>query len=763
MQTDGTQDESGLDRDGRNTTGQDAPDAEAGRTAAAPRGPNDDNSARAAGELAGQDAEARLEGGALKRGLLPEEPEGTPLQGVAVIEAALATMPLLPGVYRMLDAKGDALYVGKARSLKKRVVAYTQIARLPERLRRMVHGTRRMEIITTGSEAEALLLEANLIKKLRPRFNIILRDDKSYPWLVVAEEHAFPQIGKHRGDKQKGASYWGPFASAWSVNQTITALQKVFLLRTCRDTVFDSRDRPCLLHQIKRCSAPCVGRISQDDYAGLVKQAKQFLSGETPSIQKKLAAEMEAAAEALEFERAAAIRDRIRGLTYVQGQNNINLEGVGDADVVALHQIAGQSCVQVFFFRGGRNNGNRSFFPAHAKDDATPEDVLTAFLTQLYDDLPPPPLVLLSHDLPEAGLIAEALALKAGRKVELHRPQRGDKRAAVDHAATNAREALERRLAEGTAQAALLEGVATLFDLPETPRRIEVYDNSHIQGSHAYGVMIVGGPEGFVKSAYRKYAIQGTSLPRVPAAVALEGPLASPAEATPLPMSDLSLTAPEGGGEARPQAPRPAAVRFPSSRSGGGSRAASGGGDDFAMMKEVFERRFGRALKEDPSRGGEGWPDLVLIDGGAGQLSAAREVMAELGLGDLPLVAVAKGPDRDAGREWFHRTGTAPFQLPPRDPVLYYLQRLRDEAHRFAITTHRAGRSKAITRSELDEVPGVGSAIKRRLLNHFGSARGVRQAGLEDLRNCPGVGPAMANRIHEHFHPGASGGNLGKG
>ena len=691
----------------------------------------------------------------------PDQPEAdsgaSAMQGVAVIEAALATMPLTPGVYRMLDAKGDALYVGKARSLKKRVVAYTQTARLPERLRRMVHATRRMEIITTGSEAEALLLEANLIKKLRPRFNIILRDDKSYPWLVLSEDHPYPQIAKHRGEKRKGASYWGPFASAWAVNQTITALQKVFLLRSCRDTVFDSRDRPCLLFQIKRCSAPCVERISQPDYAGLVKQAKQFLSGETPSIQKKLAAEMEEAAGSLEFERAAAIRDRIRGLTHVQGQNSINLDGVGDADVVALHQIAGQSCVQVFFFRGGRNNGNRSFFPAHAKDDATPEDVLSAFLTQLYDDLPPPPLVLLSHDLPEAGLIAEALALKAGRRVELHRPQRGDKRSAVEHAATNAREALERRLAEGTAQAALLEGVASLFDLPETPRRIEVYDNSHIQGSHAYGVMIVGGPEGFLKSAYRKYAIQGTARPGPanPALSAAPDPaliLADPLEVPPEPDPALPGAAPALA------PPRPAARR-----AGGGSRAASGGGDDFAMMKEVFERRFGRALKEDPERQGEGWPDLVLIDGGAGQLSAATEVMAELGLEDLPLVAVAKGPDRDAGREWFHRAGAAPFQLPPRDPVLYYLQRLRDEAHRFAITTHRAGRSKAISRSELDEVPGVGAAIKRRLLNHFGSARGVRQAGLEDLRNCPGIGPAMAIRIHEHFHPGAGGGNLGKG
>src|SRR4051794_28370808 len=612
------------------------------------------------------------------------------MQGVRVIETALATLPHSPGVYRMLDAKGDALYVGKARALKKRVVTYTQVARLPERLRRMVHETRSLEVITTASEAEALLLEANLIKKLRPRYNIVLRDDKSYPWLVLTEDHPYPQITKHRGERRKGASYWGPFASAWSVNQTLTALQRVFLLRSCRDTVFDSRDRPCLLHQIKRCSAPCVERISKEDYAGLVAEAKQFLSGEVPSIQKALAKEMEEAAEKLEFERAAAIRDRIRGLTHVQGRDRINMEGLGDADVVALHQMAGQSCVQVFFFRGGRNNGNRPFFLS--KGEQGPEEVMGAFLGQLYDDLLPPPLVLLSHEPPERALIAEALAIKAARRVELHRPQRGDKRAVVEHAETNAREALERKLAEGTAQEALLQGVARIFDLPSTPERIEVYDNSHIQGANAYGVMVAGGPGGFLKQAYRKFSIKSDIKP----------------------------------------------------------------GDDFAMMREVFERRFGRALKEDPERESGTWPDLVLIDGGLGQLNAAREVMAEMGVHDVPLVAVAKGPDRDAGREWFHRTGHAPFQLPPRDPVLYYLQRLRDEAHRFAITTHRAGRSKSLVRSELDDIPGVGPALKRKLLNHFGSARGVRNAALPDLENAPGIGPAVARKIYEHFHPGTT-------
>ncbi|SDB70291.1 Excinuclease ABC subunit C [Belnapia rosea] len=623
---------------------------------------------------------------------MPQEaaPEAPVMEGVRVIEAALATLPLSPGVYRMLDAKGDALYVGKARALKKRVVAYTQIGRLPERLRRMVHETRSLEVITTASEAEALLLEANLIKRLRPRYNIVLRDDKSYPWLVLTEDHPYPQITKHRGERRKGASYWGPFASAWAVNQTLTALQRVFLLRSCRDTVFDSRDRPCLLFQIRRCSAPCVDRISKEDYAELVAEAKQFLSGETPSIQKNLAREMEEAAEALEFERAAALRDRIRGLTHIQGRDRINMEGIGDADVVALHQLAGQTCVQVFFFRGGRNNGNRPYFLS--KGEQGPEEVMGAFLGQLYDDLPPPPLVLLSHEPAERGLIAEALSIKAGRKVELHRPQRGDKRSAVEHAETNAREALERRMAEGTAQQTLLAGVATLFDLPSMPERIEVYDNSHIQGAHAYGVMVAAGPSGFLKQAYRKFSIRGPVKP----------------------------------------------------------------GDDFGMMREVFERRFGRALKEDPERESGTWPDLVLIDGGLGQLNAAREIMAELGAHDIPLVAVAKGPDRDAGREWFHRAGQQPFQLPPRDPVLYYLQRLRDEAHRFAITTHRAGRSKALTTSELDEIPGVGSALKRKLLNHFGSARGVRNAALEDLANAPGIGPAVARKIHGHFHPGGS-------
>ncbi len=609
--------------------------------------------------------------------------------GVTVIETALRTMPGNPGVYQMLGAKGEALYVGKARNLKKRVVAYTQLARLPERLRRMVSETVSMEIVTTHTEAEALLLQANLIKRLQPHYNILLRDDKSYPWLMLTEDHPYPQLAKHRGAQTRKGSYWGPFASAWSVNQTVQALQRVFLLRTCEDTVFANRTRPCLLFQIKRCSAPCVGRISEADYETLVEQAKAFLSGKTSAIQKDLAAAMQEAAEHLEFERAAAIRDRIRGLTQVQSTDVINPASLGDADVIALHQAAGQSCVQVFFIRGGRNNGNRSFFPANTKGDE-PGAVLAAFISQFYDNKPPPPQVLLNHAPEEEELLAEALSLKAGRKVAVLVPQRGEKHDVVMHAATNAREALERKLAESAGQGKLLAAVAELFGLPETPQRIETYDNSHIMGTNAYGVMVVAGPEGFNKSAYRKFGIKSAITP----------------------------------------------------------------GDDFGMMREVLERRFGRALAEDPDRASENWPDLVLIDGGAGQLSAAKAIMAELGLEDIPLVGIAKGADRDAGREWFYMEGRDPFQLPPRDPVLYFLQRLRDEAHRFAITTHRNARSKKITTSELDEIPGIGAARKKALLLHFGSAREVRGAGLRDLEAVDGINRATARAVYAFFHPG---------
>ncbi|MBV8869007.1 MAG: excinuclease ABC subunit UvrC, partial [Acetobacteraceae bacterium] len=484
-------------------------------------------------------------------------------------------------------------------------------------------------------------------------------------------------------------SYWGPFASAWAVNQTVHAMQRVFLLRSCQDTVFANRTRPCLLFQIRRCSAPCVGRIEREAYARLVAQAKAFLAGKSASVQRELAAEMEQASAALEFERAAAVRDRIRGLTHVQGSDVINPASLEDADVVAAWQIGGQTCVQVFFVRGGRNNGNRPFFPAHAKIEEAPA-VLGAFIAQFYDDKPPPPLVLTNHPLPEQALVGEALSLKAGRRVEIAVPQRGEKRAVLAHAETNAREALERRLAESAGQAKLLEGVAALLRLSAPPERIEVYDNSHTMGTAPYGVMVVAGPEGFTKSAYRKFAIRGPVAP----------------------------------------------------------------GDDFAMMREVLSRRFGRLVKAEADGEGSDWPDLVLIDGGAGQLSAARATLQDLGVNDVPLVAIAKGPDRDAGREWFHMDGVPPFQLAPRDPVLYYLQRLRDEAHRFAITTHRAGRTKSLTRSELDEIAGIGAARKRALLNHFGSARGVKQAGLPALEAAPGISREIARRVYAHFHPG---------
>ncbi len=609
-----------------------------------------------------------------------------------MIEAALATMPLSPGVYRMLDAKGQALYVGKASSLKKRVAAYTQLARLPERLRRMVAATVAMEIVTTHTEAEALLLEANLIKRLKPRFNILLRDDKSYPWLMLTRDHTFPQIAKHRGPHTRKADYFGPFASAWAVNQTVTAMQRVFLLRSCADTVFASRKRPCLLFQIKRCSAPCVSRIGEAEYGRLADQARSFMAGRGNTVQRELAAEMEQAAAALEFERAASLRDRITGLTHVQGNGVVNPASIGDADVIAAWQEAGQTCVQVFFVRGGRNNGNRAHFPSHQKDEPMAA-ILTAFIAQFYDDKPPPPLLLLSHPIDEPELVCEALSLKAGRRVEIAVPVRGEKRAVVQHAGLNAREALERKLAESAGQAKLLEATAAVFGLAAPPERIEVYDNSHIMGANPYGVMIVAGAEGFRKSAYRKFAIRGPIAP----------------------------------------------------------------GDDFAMMREVLRRRFTRAQKEaaDDTMPPPQLPDLVLIDGGAGQLSAARAVLEDLGVTGVLLAGIAKGPDRDAGREWFHTDFNPPFQLPLRDPVLYFLQRLRDEAHRFAISTHRASRSKAIRQSELDEVTGIGTARKRALLNHFGSARAVKVAGLADLEAAPGISRETARRIYTHFHHGA--------
>ncbi|MFT9257446.1 MAG: excinuclease ABC subunit UvrC [Acetobacter sp.] len=617
-----------------------------------------------------------------------DTPPGHPVRGVEAIRHALQTMPLSPGVYRMLGQKGEVLYVGKALALKKRVTSYTQIARLPERLRRMVSETVAMEIVTTHTEAEALLLEANYIKRMKPRFNILLRDDKSYPWMMLTDGHPFPQIAKHRGKAEKGASLWGPFASAWAVNQTLNLIQRVFLLRSCTDAVFNSRSRPCLLYQIKRCSGPCVDRIDQPAYAHLVVQARDFLSGRDTALRDTLGREMNEAAEVLDFERAAVLRDRIRALAQMQESSVINPASLQDADVLGFWQEGGQVCIQVFFIRGGRNNGSRSFFPAHTQDEQ-PGDILGAFIAQFYDDKPIPAQILVNLDLPEQALLAEALSLHKGRRVEILSPQRGEKKHVLDHAVTNARDALKRRLAETAGQARLLEGVARVLGLDAPPERIEVYDNSHIQGSHAYGVMIVAGAEGFNRKAYRKFRIKGPVTP----------------------------------------------------------------GDDFAMMREVLERRFGRALKEAEEGDTSNWPDVLLIDGGAGQYSAVRGVLDDLGVTGVKLVGIAKGPDRDAGREWFHTGEGEPFQLDLRDPVLYYLQRLRDEAHRFAITTHRAGRSKTLVTSELDDIPGVGPARKKMLLNTFGSARAVKQAGLGELEAAPGISHEMARAIYGHFHP----------
>jgi excinuclease ABC subunit C len=609
--------------------------------------------------------------------------------GVAAIRNVLKTLPARPGVYRMHDSRGDVLYVGKARALKNRVTNYTQVDRLPKRLQRMVSQTRSMTIVTTNNEADALLLEAQLIKRFRPAYNVLLRDDKSFPFILLRADHDFPRVQKHRGARRAKGNYYGPFASAGSVNSTLNALQKLFLLRSCTDGFFKTRDRPCLLYQIKRCSAPCVGRIGTADYAELVGDAKDFLGGKSTKVQTKLGAQMEAAATAMDFELAAVLRDRLKALTFIQGSQAINAEGVGDADVFALANSNGVMGIQAFFIRGGQNWGHRSFFPAHTND--VPEDeVLTQFLGQFYEEVPPARTILLDRDLIEGALLAEALAERAGYKVALSVPQRGDRRRLMEQASRNAVEALERRLAESTTQAKLLREVADLFDLPEPPDRIEIYDNSHIQGTNALGAMVVAGPEGFRKGQYRKFNIKDKAT--VP-------------------------------------------------------------GDDFGMMREVFGRRFARAQAEDPDRDAGDWPDLVLIDGGRGQLNAAKGVLEEMGIEDVCLVGIAKGPmhGRD-GREVFHLMDGREFQLPASAPVLFYLQRLRDEVHRFAIGAHRDKRARAIGASPLDEVPGIGPARKKALLMHFGTARSVRGASLEDLQKAPGVSAAVAQQVYDFFH-----------
>ncbi|MFO0995580.1 MAG: excinuclease ABC subunit UvrC [Alphaproteobacteria bacterium] len=621
--------------------------------------------------------------------------------GVEVILGQIKTLPGSPGVYRMLDGRGEALYVGKARNLKKRVTSYTHLPKLSHRIQRMVRETASLEVVTTHTEVEALLLESNLIKRLKPRYNVVLRDDKSFPYILVTGDHEWARIMKFRGARTAKGDYFGPFASAGSVNRTLNALERVFLLRSCSDTVFQTRTRPCLLYQIKRCSAPCVGRIAREDYDGLVDQARRFLSGRSPDIQRDLATRMQRASDAMEFETAATYRDRIRALTQIQAHQGINVVGLKDADVIAAHAEGDQVSIQVFFFRAGHNNGNRAYFPRHDRSLAI-EDVLAAFIGQFYDNKPPPPLVLLSHAVPDQSLIAEALTLRAERTVRVLHPERGDKRAVVDHALMNARDALARRLAESASQRQLLEGVAETFGLDAVPNRIEVYDNSHIMGSNATGAMIVAGPEGLMKNAYRKFTIRsaGSEAPEDDAAE--DGPI------TP--------------------------------------------GDDYGMMREVLTRRFARALKEDPERDRGLWPDLAIIDGGLGQLNAARKVLDDLGVDDVALVAIAKGPDRNAGRERFFVPDRPPIVLDSRNPVLYFLQRLRDEAHRFAIGAHRAKRAKSMDRSALDEIPGIGAERKRALLHHFGSVRGVRQAGLSDLEAVQGINRTVAKKIYDHFH-----------
>jgi len=607
--------------------------------------------------------------------------------GVAAIRETLRTLKPKPGVYRMVDARGEVLYVGKARALKNRVANYTQIANLSNRLRRMVGQTRGMEIVTTNSEAEALLLEAQLIKRFRPPYNVLLRDDKSFPFILLRTGHDFPRIQKHRGARKAQGHYYGPFASAGSVNTTINALQKLFLLRSCTDSFFARRDRPCLLYQIKRCSAPCVGRIDQAGYAELIGEAKDFLGGRSGAVQKKIEVQMAQAAEALDFERAAMLRDRLRAATFIQGSQAINAEGVGDADVFALSSKGGHVGIQGFFIRGGQNWGHRAFFPSHTSEVAE-EEVLARVLAQFYEEVPPPRTILVDRDLPERELLEEAFCALAGRRVEISIPQRGDRRRLLEQARRNAEEALDRRMAESGTQARLMTELTEFLELAEEPQRIEVYDNSHIQGTKAVGAMIVAGPQGFLKNQYRKFNIRSAQT-----------------------------------------------------------------NDDYAMMREVMGRRFARALEEDPDRDGGMWPDLVLIDGGKGQMSSVRDALEELGIEDVPLIAIAKGPHHGReGREVFHFPDGREKMLPVNSPLLFYLQRLRDEVHRFVIGAHREKRSRAITASPLDEIPGIGPARKRALLLHFGTAGKVRAAGLEDLQRAPGVSAAVAQAVYDFYH-----------
>ena len=610
--------------------------------------------------------------------------------GVAAIRETVRTLKPKPGVYRMLDARGDVLYVGKARSLKARVANYTQIKGLSGRLVRMISQTRRMEIVTTNSEAEALLLEAQLIKRYRPPFNVLLRDDKSFPFILLRTDHDFPRIMKHRGARKAKGNYYGPFASAGSVNTTINALQKLFLLRSCTDSFFSRRDRPCLLYQIKRCSAPCVGRIDEAGYKDLVGEAKDFLSGKSGAVQTKIERQMAKAATDLDFETAAILRDRLRAATFIQGSQAINANGIGDADIFALAAKGGQVGVQAFFIRGGQNWGHRAFFPSHTADLAESE-VLSDVLLQFYEEVPPPRTILVDRDLPEQALMEQALCTVAGHRVEISVPQRGTRRKLMGQAQRNAVEALERRLAEGGTKAKVMREIADFLELPEVPQRVEIYDNSHIQGDKALGAMVVASPEGFEKGQYRKFNIKTAQT-----------------------------------------------------------------NDDFGMMREVMGRRFARAMQDDPGREKAGvWPDLVLIDGGKGQMSSVRDTLEELGIEDVPLIAIAKGPHHGReGREVFHFPDGREKTLPVNSPALFQLQLWRDEVHRFAIGAHRAKRSRAIAASPLDEIPGIGPARKRALLLHFGTAGKVRAASLDDLQRAPGVSAAVAQQIYDFYHAG---------
>jgi excinuclease ABC subunit C len=657
----------------------------------------------------------------------PDREEGSLADGRAAVLRYAKLAPPRPGVYRMVDARGDVLYVGKAKNVRNRVRAYARPTGHDTRIERMIGATRALEFVVTRTETEALLLEANLIKRLRPRFNVLLRDDKSFPYILITSDHWAPQILKHRGARTRPGHYYGPFASVWAVNRTINALQRAFLLRSCSDPFFESRSRPCLLYQIKRCSAPCTNQVDFSEYAALVREANAFLSGRSKAVKDELAGEMEKASAALDFERAAVYRDRLAALSAIQAHQGVNPRGVEEADVFALHQQGGFACVEVFFFRTGQNWGNRAYFP-RADRSLSAAEILGAFVAQFYDDKPSPRLILISHDIDDRELLAEALGSKSGRRVEITAPQRGEKKDLIEHALANAREALGRKLAESSSQEKLLRQLVVAFGLPRVPRRIEVYDNSHIQGANAVGAMIVAGPDGFRKKEYRKYNIRSTEL-------------------TP--------------------------------------------GDDFAMMREVLERRFKRLIAEAPlpSVAGElaaaaavttleaplpqeeieilqsdeagdddadsPWPDLVLIDGGQGQLNAAREVLTALGV-DVPLVAIAKGPDRDAGRETFYALGREAFKLPPRDPVLYFVERLRDEAHRFAVGSHRARRKRDLREAGLQEIAGIGPTRKRALLHHFGTLKAIERAAVTDLMQVDGISAETARRIYDFFHEGAA-------